>query len=410
MGDKSDSSCLESEDECEVENQRMDLELLRDTPSLASDIEGCLSLAEENGAALEFSDGPIKAFPLGTPGGPGGMGWEVPRNAGKFFTNGGPGGMGLFYKQIQTGKTLERSESESSIKRGHDESEEMFEIRGKYENSKRRRSLSKAGDSGSKMSNMKGNCGSQGEIKRGCRPLNSMIKKSSRRAILISSSSSEADEEEQPKRDGKVASKLLIISSSEEEDSNPGVIIRDNENNLIKSYSCIRPGQISTKEGVGNVLRESGLSRENSISSPSSEASLEKLPGQSTVRGSVALPKMESWVQEEEDERIRKKNSQERKDDWLEKVLIQILAERARGCEEEGEKSLLLAAKHLVQCKNCDNTRLSNGITCCHICYLSNCAHLDKRLKVIIYVVPYVFHSGSMAKTVGNASSRPEKM
>ena len=54
------------------------------------------------------------------------------------------------------------------------------------------------------------------------------------------------------------------------------------------------------------------------------------------------------------------RNSQERKDDWLEKVLIQILAERARGCEEEGEKSLLLAAKHLVQCKNCDNTRLSN--------------------------------------------------
>ena len=156
MGDKSDSSCLESEDECEVENQRMDLGLLRDTPSLATDVEGCLSLAEENSAASEFSDGPIKAFPLGTPGGPGGMGWEVPRNAGKFFTNGGPGGMGLFYKQIQTGKTLERSESESSIKRGHIESEEMVETRGKYENSKRRRSLSKAGDSGSKMSNQSG--------------------------------------------------------------------------------------------------------------------------------------------------------------------------------------------------------------------------------------------------------------
>merc|ERR1711962_233510 len=105
-------------------------------------------------------------------------------------------------------------------------------------------------------------------------------------------------------------------------DSNPGAIIRDHENNLIKSHSCKGPNQISTKEGVGNVLRESGLLRENSISSPSSEASLEKLPGRSTVIGSVALPKMESWAQEEEDERIRKKNSQERKDDWLEKVLI----------------------------------------------------------------------------------------
>ena len=50
MGDKSESSCLESEDECEVENQRMDLGLLRDTPSLATDVEGCLSLAEENSA------------------------------------------------------------------------------------------------------------------------------------------------------------------------------------------------------------------------------------------------------------------------------------------------------------------------------------------------------------------------
>ena len=161
MGDKSDSSCLESEDECEVENQRMDLRLLRDTPSFATDVEGCLSLAEENSAASEFSDGPIKAFPLGTPGGPGGMGWEVPRNAGKFFTNGGPGGMGLFYKQIQTGKTLERSESKSFTKRGHDESKDMVETRGKYENSKRRRSVSKAGDSGSQMSIPKGNYDSQ---------------------------------------------------------------------------------------------------------------------------------------------------------------------------------------------------------------------------------------------------------
>ena len=297
------------------------------------------------------------------------MGWEVPRNAGKFFTNGGPGGMGLFYKQIQTGKTLERSESESSIKRGHDESEDIVETREKYENSKRRRSVSKARDSGSKKSNLKDNYHSQGEIKRGCRLLNSTIKKSSRRAILISSSSSEDDEGEQLKRVAKVASKLFIISSSGEEDSNAGAIIRDHENNLIKSHSCKGPNQISTKEGVGNVPRESGLLRENSISSPSSEASLEKLPGRSTVIGSVALPKMESWVQEEEDERIRKKNSQERKDDWLEKVLIQILAERARGCEEEGEKSLLLAAKHLVQCKNCENTRLMewNGITY-HIC------------------------------------------
>ena len=48
-----------------------------------------------------------------------------------------------------------------------------------------------------------------------------------------------------------------------------------------------------------------------------------------------------------------------RDNEMLDEMIVRLLKERERRCEEEGERELLRIAAHWIACKGCDDTRCS---------------------------------------------------
>ena len=170
-----------------------------------------------------------------------------------------------------------------------------------------------------------------------------------KRAIMTSSSSSE-DEDEQ--RVAKVSKRWNIICSDDEEDvdGQERAAGPDTENNS-------RPHTAS--KNVDNQEAEVGICFIGESTPPSS--SLGPSPNNSPAQHSVqeAINLLERDRQQEQGEQTRKDNDDKRKNEMLDEMILRLLEERERRCEEEGERELLRIAAHWIACRGCDDTRCS---------------------------------------------------